>query len=763
MSSSQVCATCVLSGLRLTVVAEGGYTKEDKSKQGPTVYLSLQGDAREACREIVGELNSDEGVQRIIESLDAIYLKDETTRAFCALKSFIEFRREGRQAFPKFLLEFNNRYREIKKYKLKLDDGVLAYFLLAAANLSDDHERLVRATSKLEFDGVKDKLQKVFGEFGDGALDGSDTLPVKEESCLYTNAPKSGFGRGQRGNYRGSHYRGGRSRGRNRGNAVDASGTVLGCHCCDSTMHFIADCPHKKVEEGNMTVHITLVAGEMHEGKQSMMVSETVGKGILDSACTKNVAGAVWLEEYLAMLNESDREQVMKSEQQSSSLFRFGDGKESRSKKLVQIPVWIFGEKSLIEVDMVSNDIPLLISKPCMSEMGMSIDFGKNILSVGGKVVPLDVNSAGHYIVSVAELDIEKSNVVFHTVNLEGSSAAEKKRKALKLPRQFAHAPAERLIRLLKSGGCDDVDFIEAVNKCCAECDFCRKYRQPKPKPVVSFPKADRFNDMVAMDLKEVEKGKIWILHMVDCATRYTSACVVYSKKKDVILNKILTIWLAYFGAPRKMHSDCGGEFSNEILRECNDKFGIETSTTPGDAPFANGIVERANPMLFESAMKTMNDVKCSLETAVAWSVSAKNCLQNVYGYSPNQLVFGINFSLPSVASDSLPALESNVKSDLVRLNLNALHSARENFIRAESSERIRRALKHNVRTYAEIEFCPGDKVFYRRRTKKGWQGPAKVLGKDNNFVLIRHGGSFYRCHPCHLIKFVLMVMLTRP
>ena len=62
-----------------------------------------------------------------------------------------------------------------------LDDGLMAYFLLTAANLSHDHERLVRATASLNSDDMKDKLQKVFGEF-----DGNDvdlqigTLPVKE-------------------------------------------------------------------------------------------------------------------------------------------------------------------------------------------------------------------------------------------------------------------------------------------------------------------------------------------------------------------------------------------------------------------------------------------------------------------------------------------------------------------------------------------------------------------------------------------------------
>ena len=43
--------------------------------------------------------------------------------------------------------------------------------------------------------------------------------------------------------------------------------------------------------------------------------------------------------------------------------------------------------------------------------------------------------------------------------------------------------------------------------------------------------------------------------------------------------------------------------------------------------------------------------------------------------------------------------------------------------------------------------------MFYKRRAVNGREGPATVLGKERNFVLIQHGGAFYRCHPCHLMK----------
>ena len=33
---------------------------------------------------------------------------------------------------------------------------------------------------------------------------------------------------------------------------------------------------------------------------------------------------------------------------------------------------------------------------------------------------------------------------------------------------------------------------------------------------------------------------------------------------------------------------------------------------------------------------KILNEENCSIEVALAWAISANNCLQNSYGFSPN-------------------------------------------------------------------------------------------------------------------------------
>ena len=312
---------------------------DTKIKQGPAVYLSLHGDAREACRSIpASELAENAGLDKVLKELDSVFLKDETTRAFCAIRSFIDFRREGGQTFPKFLVEFNNRYREVTKYKLKFEDGILAYFLLAAANISEDHERLVRATSSLTFEDMKDKLQKVFGEFESDREGGP--LPIKED-CLYTGHNR-GRGRGyqQRGYFRrGTFPPRGSTRGRDwstRDNPCNQGGTQMRCHECDSTKHFVSDCPHRNYQNAKMLVHLTLVTGDF---SNNVMMLETLAKAILDTACTKTVTGQIWLNEFLSLLPTWKQDQVNSSKKSTSTLYRFGDGVKTKSNYEIDIPI----------------------------------------------------------------------------------------------------------------------------------------------------------------------------------------------------------------------------------------------------------------------------------------------------------------------------------------------------------------------------------------------------------------------------------------
>ena len=73
------------------------------------------------------------------------------------------------------------------------------------------------------------------------------------------------------------------------------------------------------------------------------------------------------------------------------------------------------------------------------------------------------------------------------------SSQLTKKEIANKLHRQFAHASAERIIKLPKKAGGSwnsDTDLHTELQKLSNSCDTCAKYRKPPPRPVLGLPLA---------------------------------------------------------------------------------------------------------------------------------------------------------------------------------------------------------------------------------------------------------------------------------
>ena len=146
---------------------------------------------------------------------------------------------------------------------------------------------------------------------------------------------------------------------------------------------------------------------------------------------------------------------------------------------------------------------------------------------------------------------------------------------------------------------------------------------------------------------------------------------------------------------------------------------------------------------------RVMDDAACSVEIALSWAVAARNSLQNFSGFSPNQLVFGKNPVFPSVMNATPPALEERTNSEVVSQNLNAMNTARKDFIRVESDEKIRRALLRQVKDEDPQMFVIGDSVFYKRNASDQWRGPARVIGRDGKQILVRHGGFVVRVHAC--------------
>lgn len=736
------------------------FTDLDEKKHALAIHFGLRGKAREASGEIEeNDLCSAKGVDKILEKLDKMFLMDKGRRAFMAYQEFERMKRATDMTVNDYLSDFDRKYFVFKSHGMELPDAVLAFRLLESANISDIHFQLAMTTTgDITFESVRETLRKIFGSV---MMDERVSSVKPEMGSSFDEIKPVLYGReNRRGGFQRSNVGGNRRGGYQsfgaRVNPLGRDGKPSKCARCGSIYHWVRDCDSqpgfsRKNEEVQLTWivresdeegQLTWIGQESEEKSLKMLSHEAFGGAVLDTGCTSTVCGREWLDVYLETLTVEKRHKV--TSETSGTSFRFGDGKLVSSEERVSIPCRTAGRDVIIVTDVVDCDLPLLLSKKAMKKGCMKIDVENDTVEVLGVKCKLDITSSGHYV-----LPFEITSSVYEVMMVtERYTTAQ---RAAKLHRQFAHPSADRLISLIKDAGIEDHDLYNEVRTFSERCQVCAKLGRTPPRPVVSLPMAKSFNDVVAMDLK-CWGGKYFLV-MVDLFTRFCSSSVIDNKRPEIIIRNVCKIWISIFGSPNKFLSDNGGEFNNGSMRNMAENFNIKLLCTAAESPWSNGVCERLNAVIGRSVDRVMTDTGCDLEVALAWAVSARNALQNNHGYSPNQLVFGFNPVLPSMCENKPPALEGRTTSRVVADNLNAMHKAREEFVRMESNERIQRALSHQVRPSMLEDMKNGDSVFYKRADSQAWHGPGVVIGRDGKQVLVRHGGIYVRAHICRLQK----------
>ena len=177
-------------------------TELTDKKKGPALYLSLDEKRRECLRELTpARIGGDNGFKLICDKLDGVYLENENLRTFTAFKNLYEFRRPADMS-KEFIIKYEALYHKLDEYHIQLPEGVQAFFVLTAANVDEECERLARVTCPdLTYEAMRETLFKIFcdpsASSDDPQLPAVKTEPVFEVS--------------HRGSYRGS------CRGRGRG------------------------------------------------------------------------------------------------------------------------------------------------------------------------------------------------------------------------------------------------------------------------------------------------------------------------------------------------------------------------------------------------------------------------------------------------------------------------------------------------------------------------------------------------------------------
>ena len=92
-------------------------------------------------------------------------------------------------------------------------------------------------------------------------------------------------------------------------------------------------------------------------------------------------------------LNEKDKSLI--TYPTGNKQFRFGDGEQQMSIKGADIPITIGRTKLMLHTDIVSAQIPLLLSRSSMKKGDMMLNFNNDSLIFKGETIPLHTTTTG--------------------------------------------------------------------------------------------------------------------------------------------------------------------------------------------------------------------------------------------------------------------------------------------------------------------------------------------------------------------------------
>ena len=187
----------------------------------------------------------------------------------------------------------------------------------------------------------------------------------------------------------------------------------------------------------------------------------------------------------------------------------------------------------------------------------------------------------------------------------------------------------------------------------------------------------------------------------------------------------------------------------------------MKSFTTAAYSPFSNRICERHNAVITDTLNRVTEEFpELDLDTRLAYVCMSKNNLYNKNGFTPSQVMFERNPSLPSVLVDKPPAKLSLSQSDMIAKHISLIYSTRGKYGQAENSDHVRRALRHNVRS-SQCDINSVDWVKFRRQNMPNWRGPGRrVIGVDVKVIFVRHGSLYLPKN--FLICTVICELLTR-
>jgi transposase InsO family protein len=308
--------------------------------------------------------------------------------------------------------------------------------------------------------------------------------------------------------------------------------------------------------------------------------------------------------------------------------------------------------------------------------------------------------------------------------------------------------------------------YVEAYVK---SCHICQKIKNPVYKDTPWSPlgniQSDHPWDLVCIDLwspgVRSRSGNVYELTIIDAFSKFALSCAIPNKEAETIARALWQMF-GIFGMPKRLHSDLGKEFVNEIIQEMCDILGIEKSNTTAYHPQGNAYAERIHQFFRQSiASYSVDDYRNWDEMLAPLMLAYNDSYHEALGCTPSEVFFGRRLGVTPPPRDTPVGEYTELgfarKLEYILAKTHALVFAKQDEKilrnkRKNEQERLKRVQNMSAAKAADLEptkFAVGDRVMLYRpkvlaeasfKLSPHWYGPFVIdkVGRHDKFYYLK-------------------------